>query len=189
MVRRATIGGVLATAALFGWGVPLSRLFEAFQPMIVALSIMLAAILVRLNRGMPTLDWKSLEPQERSRLTSAIVDLTREYAFIVGIKAVLITALVSLAPFKTDAASWSIWTSRGVSAVVGAMVALSVSRMAYVVWRDYDIVKLQKVLIDASGVREKLEAETKASGQKVADIRSAGLRKVGSAEPQAWPEQ
>ncbi|WP_247876971.1 hypothetical protein [Azospirillum brasilense] len=180
---------MLATAVLFGWVVPLTRLFDAFQPMIVALSIMLAAILVRLNRGMPTLDWKSLEPQERSRLTSAIVDLTREYAFIVGIKAVLIAALVSLAPFKMEAASWSAWTGRGVSAAVGGLVALSISRMAYVIWRDYDIVKLQKVLIDASGVRDKLEAEAKASVQKVADIRSAGLRKIGSGEPQAWPDK
>ncbi|WP_245636797.1 hypothetical protein [Azospirillum thiophilum] len=157
---------------------PLSRLFDAFQPMTVALSIMLAAILVRLNRGMPTLDWKSLEPQERSQLTSAIVDLTREYAFIVGIKAALVTALVSLAPFKLDAACWSNWTSRGVAAAIGAMVALSVSRMAYVVWRDYDIVKLQKMMIDSSGVREKNEGEVKLAEAKISGMRASGLRKV-----------
>lgn len=189
MIQKVTIGAVLATAALFGWGVPLLRLFDAFQPMIVALSIMLAAILVRLNRGMPTLDWKSLEPEERSRLTASIVALTKEYAYIVGIKAVLITTLVSLTVVKEEAKLWGDWTGRGVSAAIGALAALSVARMGYVIWRDYDIVRLQKKLIDASGVREKLEAETKASSQRVADIRSAGLRKISSGEPQAWPEQ
>ncbi|PWC36763.1 hypothetical protein [Azospirillum sp. TSO22-1] len=189
MAQKATIGGVLALAALFGWGVPLLRLFEAFQPMIVALSIMVAAILVRLNRGMPTLDWKSLEPVERARLTSSIVSLTQEYVIIIGIEATLLASLVALTVVKDEVKYWDIWTTRGVSAGIGALIALSIARMGYVIWRDYDIVRLQKKLIDASGAREKLEADLKASSEKIASIRSAGLRKTGSSDPKPWPDE
>jgi hypothetical protein len=56
-----TIVWVLGLATLFAWNVPLLRLFDAFQPMVVALSIMVAAVFVRLNRGRPALEWKSLD--------------------------------------------------------------------------------------------------------------------------------
>jgi hypothetical protein len=61
MMRVVTVGMMLVIAAIFGWRLPLARLMDILQPLVVALSIMVAALLVRLNRGMPTLDWKSLE--------------------------------------------------------------------------------------------------------------------------------
>lgn len=190
MVRKATVGAVLAAATLFGWLVPLVRLFDAFQPMIVALSIVMAAILVRLNRGMPTLDWKSLEQSERTRLTAAILDLTLEYCIISAITAASLVGLVSLTvvgkiQISTD---WPDLVHRAISAVIGAVLALCIARMGYVIWRDYDIVRLQKKLIDASGMREHLDAQTAAASKRVSDIRSAGLRKTSSADPQSWPE-
>ena len=71
MARWLTIIPVSGLAALFGWGVPLVRLFDAFQPMIVALSIMIAAIFVRLNRGMPTLEWKKPRTREADSVDHA----------------------------------------------------------------------------------------------------------------------
>ena len=59
MARTLTIGLVVLATVVFGWEIPLMRLFAALQPLTLVLSIMIAAILVRLNRGMPTLDWKS----------------------------------------------------------------------------------------------------------------------------------
>jgi hypothetical protein len=56
MARFLIIVWVLGLATLFALGVPLLRLFDAFQPMVVALSIMVAAVFVRLNRGMPALE-------------------------------------------------------------------------------------------------------------------------------------
>ncbi|MBA4174542.1 MAG: hypothetical protein C0511_18290, partial [Hyphomicrobium sp.] len=76
MARVLTAVVTLLVAGLFAWAVPLVRLFGAVQPLIVALSIMVAAVFVRLNRGMPTLEWKSLEPEKRKELTTSIVAVT-----------------------------------------------------------------------------------------------------------------
>ena len=62
MGRVITILLTAAFTVLFGWVVPLVHLFDAFQAMTVAFSIIIAAVFVRLNRGMPSLEWKSLEP-------------------------------------------------------------------------------------------------------------------------------
>lgn len=188
MARWPTTVSIVSLAAIFGWGVPLVRLFDAFQPMIIALSIMIAAIFVRLNRGMPTLEWKSLDLGKRTQLTKQIVDLSREYGWIVAINAATLAGLVALTVIGREdvQAVWPGWAQRAVTAAIGGTVALCVSRMAYVVWRDLDIVKLQKHLIDSSAARDASEAEAKVSTDKIADIRSAGLRKIGTAEPKSW---
>jgi hypothetical protein len=61
----------------------------------VALSIMAAALFIRLNRGMPALEWKSLEPDNRKSLTAAIVRLSKEYGWIIAIFALTFVAIVS----------------------------------------------------------------------------------------------
>ena len=79
MPRWATITLCLITGCVFGWLVPLDRLFDAFQPVMTALTIMAAAILVRLNRTMPTIDWKILSSEDGGRLTAEVVKLAEEY--------------------------------------------------------------------------------------------------------------
>jgi hypothetical protein len=189
MARVTTIVAVLLAAGLFGWAVPLTRLFDAFQPMIVALSIMVAAVFVRLNRGMPTLEWKSLDPDERKNLTSRIVEVTAEYGWIIGINAFVLAGLVTLTVVgKADAGLWPGWARRIGAGGVGGLVTLCVARMAYVVWRDIDIVRLQKRLIDGAASRESREEQGKLAGEKVASIRAAGVRKVEVPPPMAWGE-
>lgn len=189
MARTITIVVTLAAAGLFAWLVPLVRLFDAFQPMITALSIMVAAVFVRLNRGMPTLEWKSLDPEKRKELTAAIVRVATEYGWIIGINATVLAGLVTLAVIgKTDAGFWPGWVDRVVSSSIGALVSLCGARMAYVVWRDIDIVRLQKRLIDETAGRETKGREAAVADEKVANIRAAGLRPVGVQPPKAWGE-
>jgi Flp pilus assembly pilin Flp len=190
MARSLTIFGVLGLAGLFGWGVPLLRLFDAFQPMIVSLSIMIAAVFVRLNRGMPSLEWKSLDLAKRTELTSQIVNLSREYGWIVALNASGLVGLVTLTVVgKTEVqSSWPSLAQHVTAGCIGGVAALCVARMGYVVWRDLDIVSLQKHLIDASAARDADESENKAANAKIADIRAAGLRKVTTDTPKAWGE-
>nr|WMC97923.1 hypothetical protein RAR13_04200 [Aminobacter aminovorans] len=188
MVRLVTMGFVLLLAGLFGWQVPLDRLSGAFQPLLVALSIMVAAVFVRLNRGMPTLEWKSLEESERTRLTQAIVSLAGEYSFIVAVFAatlVLLLALIVIGP--TEVALWPGRIQQGVSGVIGGLLSLCVARMAYVVWRDFDIVRLQKKLIDATGQREAQERTAALANEKIAQIKGTQLRKIPNEPPSRLP--
>jgi hypothetical protein len=189
MARAITIVVTLLTAGLFAWAVPLVRLFGAFQPLIVALSIMVVAVFVRLNRGMPTLEWKSLDPDKRKDLTASIVSVTAEYGWIIGINAVALVGLVALSVIgATDAAVWPAWIQRTVSGTVGGIVTLCAARMAYVVWRDIDIVRLQKRLIDGAASKESDERERALADEKVARIRGTNVRPVEVKPPKVWGE-
>lgn len=189
MARAITVVVTLAAAGLFSWAIPIVRLFGAFQPLIVALSIMVAAVFVRLNRGMPTLEWKSLDPGKRKDLTASIVSVTTEYGWIIGINASALAGLVTLSVIgATDVAAWPQWLQRVMSGAVGGVVALCAARMAYVVWRDIDIVRLQKRLIDGAAARESDERERAIADEKVARIRGANVRPVEVKPPKAWGE-
>lgn len=189
MARAITIVVTILAAGLFGWAVPLVRLFEAFQPLIVALSIMVAAVFVRLNRGMPTLEWKSLDPGKRKDLTASIVAVTTEYGWIIGINATVLAGLVTLAVIgKVDSALWPEWVRRITSGAVGGLICLCTARMAYVVWRDIDIVRLQKRLIDGSACREASDNQVKLADDTVTSIRAANIRPVAVKPPKAWGE-
>lgn len=190
MARWITIVAVALGAALFAWAVPLARLFDALPSMITALSIMVAAVFVRLNRGMPTLEWKSLDPDERKNLTSRIVGLAKEYGWIIAINAATLLGLVTLSVVgKAEvAAYWPSLAQRLAAGAIGGLGALCVARMAYVVWRDVDIVMLQKRLVDGTATREWTEQQGKLADEKVASIRSANVRKVDVAPPKAWGE-
>jgi len=189
MARAITIVISLIAAVLFAWAVPLVRLFDAFAPLTTALSIMVAAVFVRLNRGMPTLEWKSLDPDDRRGLTAAILRVTTEYGWIIGIVAVVLAGLVTLSVIgKVDASVWPGWARRVASGVVGGLISLCAARMAYVVWRDIDIVRLQKRLIDGTASRESTEQQAKLADDKVASIRAANVRPVKVNPPKAWGE-
>ena len=60
-------------------------------------------------------------------------------------------------------------------------------RLGYIVWRDHDIVKLQKKLIDDAADREALEKAQKDALSNVATMRAAGLRPGPKPEVSAWP--
>lgn len=190
MARLVTVIAFVAAAGLFGWGVPLTRLYDAIQPLIVASSIMAAAVLVRLNRGMPTLDWKGSRPEDRNKLTTEIVALSIEYGRIIGIAALLLIGLVSLTVVgKTDAQTfWPEWARRLASGAIGGLTMLCVARMAYVVWRDIDVVRLQKALIDGAAIKEEVEAQAKLAEKKGEEIKASDLRKLPVATPQPWEE-
>ena len=189
MARAITIVVTLVATGLFAWAVPLGRLFGAFQPLIVALSIMVAAVFVRLNRGMPTLEWKSLDPEKRKDLTASIVRVTTEYGWIIGINAVALLGLVTLSVVgTTEAGAWPQWIQRVASGTVGGVVTLCAARMAYVVWRDIDIVRLQKRLIDGAASNESLDRERALADEKVMEFKAANLRRVPIEKPKAWGE-
>jgi len=60
--------------------------------------------------------------------------------------------------------------------------------MGYVVWRDIDIVRLQKRLIDGAASRESSEQQGNLAEGKVANIRAANVRPVTVQPPKAWGE-
>jgi lysylphosphatidylglycerol synthetase-like protein (DUF2156 family) len=179
-----TIGFMVAGGAIFGLLLPMEQFAKVLQPLIVALSIMAAGLLVRLNRGMPTLDWKSLDSKDRKILTGKIVELTREYLTVLAIQVFTLAVLLVLA--LVDPAHFSASIQKWMMALAGAAVALCLARMAYIVWRDYDIVRLQRKLIDDSADRETVEKASKDALNKVSAIREASFRPPPKPEASNW---
>jgi hypothetical protein len=187
MVRVLTICVTFFGAGVFWRWVPPDQFSKLVQPLIVALSIMAAGLLVRLNRGMPTLDWKSLDPNERKMLTQRVVELTREYSLMLLLQALALIDLLVLVVASPDQLSTN--GQHAAFAVTGALLGLCLARMAYVVWRDLDIVNLQKKLIDDAADQETLKKAQEDARSNVAAIRASGLRPGPKPEASAWSEK
>lgn len=186
MARLLTIVALVAGGAIFWFCLTRETLSPILQPLIVAVSIMGAALLVRLNRGMPTLDWKSLDTDERKILTAKIVSLTREYMIVLSIQALAILVLL-IFPLAATVLPTPL-LQKSLLALLGSLIGLAVARMAYIVWRDYDIVRLQKKLIDDSADREAVDKASAEALSKVSAIRASGLRGGSKPEVSSWNE-
>jgi hypothetical protein len=177
-----------ATGFVFSRWITLALLKDILQPLIVAISIMAAALLVRLNRGMPTLDWKGLEIAERKILTHRVVELSREYMYVLALLFGTLIILLALSLIKEKTFyGWSHGPAI-VLAALGALIGLCVRRMGHIVWRDTDIMKLQKKLIDDSADREAIVKASQDALTTVNAIRNAGLKDSSRPEITAWPD-
>lgn len=61
MSRVLTLIFAAALSGVFSTLVPLDTFLDTLSQITTLLSIMIAAVLVRLNRGMPAIDWKDVE--------------------------------------------------------------------------------------------------------------------------------
>ena len=186
-MRRCSIICFLIGGLVSGFFLPISRVWEAASPLISILSILTAAIMVRLNRGMPALDWKALVAADRQKVTGAVVTLTREYLAITAILITTLVAIVSLVVIgKDDVKTLSLLNGELFSGLVGSLMGLSISRLAYVLWRDYDIVVLQKLVLDRASERDRIANEFEQAAKKADDIKVSDLRAGFSAEVKKW---
>jgi len=85
-------------------------------------------------------------------------------------------------------AAFPSWMNRALSGSIGGLFTLVAVRMGYVVWRDFDVVRLQKTLIDQPGEREEQERQAKVAAQAVETMRAANLRSMPTSPPEGWPE-
>lgn len=176
----------LAVALLIAWQVNIARLFQTFQPIIVCLSIMAAAIFVRLNRGMPSLEWKSLTTQQRKQVTSAVLKLSKDYVIGLIVTATNIIIIIILTAIgKYDALKFEKYYQLGIVFIFSISLILSIIWMGYVIWRDYDIVRLQKRIIDDASDREESESQSVEASKKTAAMKSSMVN-VDSATIRPW---
>ena len=68
-----------------------------------------------------------------------------------------------------------------------ASLLFSLIWMAYVIWRDYDIVRLQKTIIDAAADRETRESNNQEALKKREAMKASGL-KSPNVPTTNWPE-
>lgn len=164
----------IAAYCFWRW-VTFAQLPLTLSQMTSALSIFIAAVLVRLARGMPTLDWKTVPIEKRKLLTGQLVDVSREYAGLLALLMLLLIMAFSIGSTSVWLASLDEVWGRMVSAVTGFLVVLSILRFGYVVWRDLDIVSLQKVVIDEMADQERAVKNAEIASAKLQQMRQANL--------------
>lgn len=160
-LRVATLLLVLGTAVFSGWLVPMDEWAATAKSILTVLAIFAAAILVRLNRGMPTIDWSKVDAEDRGHLVLAMKNLAREYGttlIVVGITLAFFLVLDRAngeTPLATLLDASRPFVKTLVSAIAGALTSFVLIRITYVVWRDIDIVDLQAGVISQAANAEK----------------------------------
>jgi len=152
-LRLFTMASVVSCAALTGWLVPIDEWAAVAKSVLTVLAIFAAAILVRLNRGMPTIDWSKVKAEDRVRLVIDIQKLAREYGItLLFVGAALVFFLIldrsgSSSPLGAMISTKPHSIPIVISSMAGAISSFVLIRIAYVVWRDIDIVDLQAGVI------------------------------------------
>lgn len=169
MLRIALLLVTALSAAAFYVAVPIGFVIQASQQTSICLSIMIAAVFVRLNRGMPTIDWKALSRNEKERLTAMVEAIAKEYAGIAAICGITLIGIITLSAIASHIPATSVEPiGHWISGFFGGAMTLCISRFGYVIWRDVDIVTLQRTVIMAADQRERdaKKAQDIADGMK-----------------------
>jgi len=176
MLRLSQLFLAVGSALVFWHWVDLEHLSQVFQTLTSAVSILLAAVFVRLNRGLPTLDWKVVSPTDRTAITSRLVQISLDYVGVLIVGMLVLAAIIVLGAADPEwIACLPVRWQSAISAGTGILLSIFLFRMGYVVWLDLDIIQLQKAVIDR--IEEKERAD-KANEEKDVRAREKAADKI-----------
>jgi len=166
----STIGGVafffIGDAGLMTANASILLSFEA---------IIAAAVLVRLNRGVPSLDWKSVDVEAADRLLRRLEEVAKVYIALIAMTLVSIVIILAILYVGTLQFDYKQNVIIGLSTVFGVILGVVLGRMTYVVWLDLDIVRLQSAVILSAAKAEDAKKQVEAASGKLAAIEAARL--------------
>lgn len=177
-VRTITVLVSALGAVLAGLLIPLESWPASAKSIMTILAILAAGVLVRLNRGLPTIDWSKVDPAARAELVKKMRNLSVEYGLTLAVIGVILIWLLASEMIDARRVAWvGFYNSppliRAIaSGIAGGSLIFAFARMVYVVWRDIDIVELQSDIITSAAA-----SEIKSSQVAKADaIRAAGAQ-------------
>lgn len=179
-VRNATICVTVGCGIATGLLMPLEAWPGSAKSLTTVLAIFAAGLLVRLNRGLPTIDWSKVPAAKRADLVGRMKRLSIGYGITLAqIGVVMIGLLIAeraTFPILGDFDFYSVpeWVRRIASGGAGAAIAFVAARVAYVVWRDIDIVEFQAEVITEA-------ASTEVQGEQVR--KAEAVRRAGVVDP------
>lgn len=176
MIRYVVIAFIFVVVfTIVYYFLPLENLRQVVQSLITISTVFMAAVLVRLSRGIPTIEWKATALIERENLLNSISQLAKEYIYtIVTAGLVIFTSLSCLIFFPTLLIEkcfaifhFSIRYYSIIPGLIFGLFGVLIFQIARVLWRDFDIIQLQSQLIMRIGVDEAHQIETKSAKEKV----------------------
>jgi len=130
-------------------------------------SIMAAAILVRLNRGVPSVDWKSVAPDYLSNLLDGIEKITRAYVITFIVALVCIGTIFAVGLIDGSQMVYKAQVAFAITSIFGILFGLLSSRMVYIIWLDLDIVRLQRAVIMSAAENVEVEQQKQIAYKKI----------------------
>lgn len=161
-VTRLPIVVSLASAALCGVMVDIYAWETGRLWLIPALSIVAAAVLVRMARGLPVTNPDHVRPEEVNEVAGAFTSLVRSLRTLFCVVLITIVVVGVASPLATRLAD--IWTSpwdfgnRVGSSLVGTFVGFAFARMVQVAQSDVSITDLQARLLKAAVARKEAKS-------------------------------
>lgn len=141
-------------------------------------TIIVAAVLVRLNRGVPSLDWKSVDLQPIKNLLDRLEQVSKVYIVVVFATLVSIILLISVLYLQRVEFLYKENVVDGISISFGALFGLLISRMAYVVWLDLDIVRLQRAVILSAAETDSQKKQAAIAAEKINRVSDARITQL-----------
>jgi hypothetical protein len=138
-------------------------------------AVIAAGILVRLNRGVPSLDWKAVEKDAVEGLLARLEQTAKVYIAIIGLTLLSIIVLLGIVYVNALTSDSKYQLLMVLSTIFGILLGLVIGRMAYVVWLDLDIVRLQAVVIRSAVNAEDVKKQGETATEKLAAIGAARL--------------
>lgn len=136
-------------------------------------AIIAAAVLVRLNRGVPSLDWKSVDVDPVKNLLDRLEEVAKVYIVVVATTLISILMIISVLYLDQLEFKYKSLAINITSSAFGALLGLLISRMTYVVWLDYDIVRLQRAVILSAAESDEAKKQAKIAEEKLKSITGA----------------
>lgn len=157
-VTRLPVVVSLASAAICGVTVDIYVWETARMWLIPALSIVAAAVLVRMARGLPVTNPDHVRPDDVDKVADAFTSLVRKLRTLFCVVLITIVAVGIASPLSARladlwAAPWD-WGNRAGSSFVAMFVGFAFARMVQVAQSDVSITDLQARLLKEAVARK-----------------------------------
>lgn len=185
MIRRVLFPTLLIAVAVAAWFfVPLSFWHESKAAVLSALSVLAAAVLVRLARGLPFTNADHFLPLEIDQVATAIAAIARSLraliiVLLLAMAGVVCADLINAAMKENVTPEQATTVARLISSLLSLLSVYSFIRVVEVVQGDVDLVDLQgKIMREA--VRRKAIKNFSESQKALAPMEYKGSESYGN---------
>lgn len=176
-----SIGLIAIFATVFATDRGATALATSPTAFLSVFAIFAAAVLVRLNRGIPSVEWKLVEDDALKRLMDRMEEVAHDYVTVLLVIFGGMVSAIAILIVGDNFDLGRVEITQILSGICGGFFGLSISRMAHLVWLDVSIFKLQRTVIESSAQTKTVAGHTLVAAAKLEEMSNA-IRERGDFE-------